>query len=612
MLKVALQERISAALTPASRELASIIWPERRMLLKAVACAILGPGAAMAVPFAAKLIIDEVIGRGRGELLLPIALGAALAILIQALTTYGVTQAGAVAGHRVVSRLRQRLQRHALRLPVRYFDRTPTGTLVSRLMSDVDQARILFGQGLLELVSGMITAALAFAVLLWLDWRLTALVALALGFVAAGLARGFGLLDSAFRAVSELQASLAGRLTEVFGGIRVVKSCSAERREVLAFARDNHRMIRVSIEAHRHVAVLAAVITLAGGGVSLGLLVAGGRAVARGGLTLGDLALFLFLVGLLSAPVMQVAAAGSELGRAAAALGRLREVLALSTEEAQDRGKLPVPRVKGSVRCDDVSYAYFPGHLVLSHVSLHAPAGATLAILGPNGAGKSTLLSLLAGFDDPSSGRILIDGSPLTALARVDYRRHLAVVLQRDQLIDGTIAENIRYGRPGASAAEFRRAARLAHCDEFVGQLPAGYETTVGERGLRLSGGQRQRVAIARALLAAPQILLLDEVTNQLDSESEALIQDALGTLRQDRTTFIIAHRLTTAQAADEILVLEAGTVVERGIHDALLLGGGRYARLSGTQNQTSGGGFPGWTTSDVITPTDSDPRSRG
>lgn len=557
-------------------ELRLLVWRERRMLFGALACAILGPAAAMAVPFAAKLIIDEVIGRGRTELLLPIAIGAGLTVVIQALTVYGAAQAGAVAGQRIVVRLRQRLQRHALRLPVSYFDRTSTGTLVSRLMNDAEQVRPLFGAGSLELVSGVITAALAFAVLLWLDWRLTALIALALLFVVSRLGRRFGALHPAFRAASELQALLAGRLTEVIGGIRVVKSCAAERRETLALARDNHRLARASIGAQRHVAVLAAVIALATGGMTLGLLLLGGQVVARGAMTLGDLALFVLLVGILSTPVIQVAAGGTELSRAVAALARLREVLALPLEEARDQGRLPFPRLSGAVTCNDVTYSYVPGHPVLRHVTLHAPVGATIAIMGPNGAGKSTLLSLLAGFDDPTEGQILIDGRPLTALDRSAYRAQLGVVLQRDQLMDSTIADNIRYARPRASATEFRHAVRLAHCDEFVEQLPQGYETLVGERGLRLSGGQRQRVAIARALLADPRILLLDEATTHLDSESEALIQDAIRALCRGRTTFVISHRLSIVRDADQVVMLQDGMIAEREMTDIVTHRDGR------------------------------------
>ena len=580
MAKAARQVETSGTRNSLRRELWPLIWHERLMLSTAFVCAVAAPVAAMSVPFAAKLVIDEVIGRGRTALLLPITLGAGLALVLQALTVYGTAQAGAVASQRIVVRLRLRLQRHALHLPVSYFDRTPTGTVVSRLMNDSDQVRLLFGTGLLELVSGIISAVLALVILVWLDWRLAVLIALVLLIAITRLARGYAGLHPAFRAASELQASLGGRLTEVIGGIRVVKSCTAERREAFALAQVNHRLARASIEAQRHVAVLAAVIVFGTGVVTLGLLVLGAQIVASGSMTLGDIALLVFLIGILSAPVVQVATVGTELSRAIASLARIREVLALPLEQARTGMKVSLPRLSGAVTCDDVGYSYLPGHPVLRHVSLHAPAGATIAIMGPNGAGKSTLLSLLAGFDDPTEGHILIDGQPLSALDRSAYRGQLGVVLQRDQLINGSVADNIRYARPGASTTEFRRAVRLAHCDEFVEQLPNGYETLVGERGLRLSGGQRQRVAIARAMLADPRILLLDEATTHLDGESEALIQDALWVLFRGRTTFVISHRPSIVRRADQILMLHDGVITVQGATDAPgLQDGTRFGR---------------------------------
>jgi subfamily B ATP-binding cassette protein MsbA len=294
-------------------------------------------------------------------------------------------------------------------------------------------------------------------------------------------------------------------------------------------------------------------------------------------LTLGDLVLFVFLVGLVNAPLVEAAAMGADMGRAVTALGRVREVLSCPTERSADRLKAPVRAVVGTVTCDRVSYRYGLGPLVLRDVSFVAPAGSLTALVGPNGAGKSTLVGLLLGFDDPSDGRVLVDGRPLSMMRVGDYRRHLGAVLQRDQLLDGTIAENIRYGRPGASDPDFHRAACLAHCDEFVARLPLGYDTPVGERGARLSGGQRQRVAIARAFLADPRILLLDEVTAHLDRESEMLIREAIASLCVGRTTFVITHRLATITRADQILVLQSGAVVERGTHEELVARRGRY-----------------------------------
>ncbi|MGH7508980.1 MAG: ABC transporter ATP-binding protein [Gemmatimonadales bacterium] len=570
------------------REVVTLFWRERRLLLVALGSAILSPLAAMAVPFAAKTVVDEVIGAGRTQLLLPIAAAAALAVVLQAASAYGLVQAGAVMGQRVVAGLRQRLHRNALALPVSYFDGTSTGALVSRCMADADQVRILFGSGIVQLASGALTAGLAFAVLAWLDWRLTALVVAVFAIVAVCLALGFGRLHRAFRSVSELQATLAGRLTEVVSGIRIVKSAAAERREALALTRTTHQLLRVSVAAYRHVARLTGVLALAGSGMMLALLLLGSQAVVRGSMTLGELTLFVLLSGILSTPLLQAVAVSGELGRGLAALARIRDVLALPTERSADRARAPVGPVAGTVVFERVSYRYHSGPLVLQDLSFEAPAGSTTALVGPNGAGKSTVMGLLLGFDDPTAGQVLIDGRPLSSLRVAEYRRRVGTVLQRDQVVDGTVADNIRYARPAATMAEFHRAARLAHCDEFADRLPRGYDTPVGERGVRLSGGQRQRVAIARAFLADPRILLLDEATNQLDRESERLVAEALVMLCQGRTTFVVAHRLETIQRADQILVLESGAIVERGRHEDLVGRRGSYWRTGGWERHGS------------------------
>jgi len=552
-------------------QLGLLVWRERRLLFAALAASVVAPLAGMALPFAVKLMVDDVIGHGRGDLLVPIALLAAAGLMVQAGATYGASQWGAVGGQRVATRLRQQLQRHTIRLPARFFDSQQSGSLVSRIITDTEQVRNLLGYGVLQLVSAALTGVVAFAVLWSINWRLTAVLTGLLLVMMVGLSRGFRGLDTTFRTAAELQAALAGRLTQVLSGIMVVKTCAAERREVHRFARDTHGILRASVAASRRVSGLIAAIALAIGAVSLVLLVLGGQAVAAGGMTLGDLTLFIVLVGLLSTPVVQTAAIGSELGRAVAALGRIAEVLELPLEDGNgsQSGRAPrplrLPAHPASIELDRVSYAYVPGCPVLRDVSFTAPPGTVTALTGPNGAGKSTLLGLLMGLDVPSSGRILLDGRPLSELRLGEYRRSLGVVLQQSQLFDATVEENIRYGRPAASAAEFRQATRLAHCDEFVERLPDGYQTAVGERGVKLSGGQRQRVAIARAILADPRILLLDEATNQLDEESERLIQEALAALCEGRTALVIAHRLSTMRRADQVLVLESGAIVDRG-----------------------------------------------
>ena len=564
---------------PAWREARALLWRERRLVGLGLVAVLINRLAALALPVSAKLVIDDVIGQRRTGLLLPIAVAAGAAILVEAATAFVLSQAGALAGQRTIARLRRRLQAHALRLPVAFFDSSRSGSMVSRIMGDAEQLRTLVGAGAVQLVSGGLTASLALIVLFAVDWRLTALVFALLLLVAIGLTTAVGGLQSRFRCLSEGQAELTSRLAETLGGIRVVKSYVAERREEYAFARAAHRLVREALRAGTAVSALISAIALATGGVSLVLLVLGGRAVAAGAMTLGDLALYVFLVGLLGTPVIQVAAIGSELGRAFAGLGRIREFLDLPTEEIEDRGRVPLSGIAGMVVFDRVSYAYVPGRLALRQVSFRAAAGTTTALVGRSGAGKSTLCRLLLAFDQPTSGRILIDGRDLALLRRRDYRRRLGVVLQDDVLFDGTVADNIRYGCPEAAPAALRRAARLAHCDEFVEMLPDGYDTVVGERGVKLSGGQRQRVAIARALLADPRILILDEATSHLDVESEVLVLDGLTALRSGRTTFVIAHRRATIESADQVILLERGEVVEgdasrHGSYDSTPSGG--------------------------------------
>jgi subfamily B ATP-binding cassette protein MsbA len=466
-------------------------------------------------------------------------------------------------------------------------------------MTDPDQVHYVVGTGMVQLLSSVLTAGLAFGTLFYLNPTLTVVLLAILAVFGLGLTRAFGWLFPVFHAVSAVTAEVTGRLAESLGGIRVVKTYAAERREALRFTRESHRLLRAVARATTGVSVFSAASTLATGMLGLLLLVIGGKAVAAGTMTLGELVMYVFLVGILATPMIQIAAIASELGKALGALARIAELRAMSTEAEQDRGRRRLLQVSGRIDFENVSYAYLPGHPVLKGLSLHVEPGTTTALVGPSGAGKSTICRLLLALDSPTRGRILVDGEDLTSLRRRDYRRHLGVVLQDDVLFDGTVADNIRYGRPGAAAPEVLAAARLAHCEEFVGQLTRGYETVVGERGVRLSGGQRQRVAIARAILADPRILVLDEATSNLDSESELLIQDGLRTLRSGRTTFVIAHRLATVKRADQIVVVEGGTVIEHGRHEELMAFEGQYWWLyrvqgrmqrDGTEGQLGGG----------------------
>jgi len=564
------------------REARALLWRHRRTLGAGLAFVVVNRAAALALPVSSRYLVDDVIGRQRGDLLLPVALLAGTAVAVESATGFAVSQVVGIGAQRAITELRRSLQARLLQLPVGFFDRTQTGSLVARVMSDAEQLRSMIGTGLIQLVSGALTAVFALGFLVTLNLRLTALIVVVLATFAVAASRGFGWLHAAFRGTSQINAEVTGRLAESLGGIRVVKAHAAERHEARAFARGAHRLLRAVARAHTGVSVLMASMTLATGLVSLLILVIGGRAVLGGAMSLGDLVMYVFLVGLLSAPLLQTAASAGELGKALAGLGRIRELRELESEAADDaaRGARPVRGIAGAVAFEGVSYAYLPGRPVLQDIDFVALAGSTTALVGRSGSGKSTICQLLLAYDYPAAGRILVDGCDLTLLRRGEYRRYLGVVPQDGFLFDASVTENIRYARPQATMAEVRAAARAAHCDEFIDGLPQGYDTVVGERGGTLSGGQRQRVAIARAVLADPRILILDEATSSLDSESEVLIQDALAVLTRGRTTFVIAHRLSMVERADQILVLEAGRIVERGVHEKLLAAGLVYRRL--------------------------------
>jgi ABC-type multidrug transport system fused ATPase/permease subunit len=563
------------------RDARDLVFAHRGRLLLGFALISVGRVAALVLPASSKFLIDEVVGKGRGDMLGLVALAIVGAALVQAGTSLWLSRAIGVAAQREIMKVRRGLHRHVTRLPVRYFDSTRTGVLISRIMTDPDGLRNLLGNGLIQLVSSLMTAAFAFVVLLYLNWRLTTLTLVLLGGFGALMALAFTRLRPLFRERAELNAQLTGSLAESLNGIRVVKAYRAEKREELAFTRRIHRLFRnVAREITLSSLVGTGAILIFSTIASL-LFYLGGRAILSGAMSLGDFVMFVFFIGLLIAPVVRLADSSTQLSEAFAGLDRLRELRAVATEEDDgDLSRLPLSNVTGEVEFDGVSFEYAPGAPVLKEISFRVPAGSTTALVGPSGAGKSTLIGLVMAFHRPQRGRVLVDGVDLSTVRLQDYRAHLGVVLQDNFLFDGSIAENIAYSRPQASRAGIEKAGAIAHCDEIVARLAEGYDTLVGERGVKLSGGERQRVAIARAVLADPRILILDEATSSLDSESEAFIQDGLNALRRGRTTFVIAHRLSTVRAADEILVLEDGRIVERGAHDTLLALGGRYRQL--------------------------------
>jgi len=574
------QEKRKLRLSSVWRESRELVAAHRRPLAIGFVLMVVNRLTGLVLPASSKFAIDNVIAQGRGDLLLPLALVVAAATLVQAATGFALAHVVSIAGQRAIANMRRAVQAHVLRLPVRYYDSTKTGVLISRVMTDAEGIRNLVGTGIVQLVGGLLTAIIALGILFYLNWRLTVLTLIVLLAFAGVLVYGFKYLRPIFRKRGEITAEVTGRLAEAFGGNRIVKVYTAEKREERIFTKGVHRLFRNIASSIIGTSVVEAIAILVVGAVGVLIILVGGRAILAGTMTLGDLISYLLFVGLMAAPLIQIAGIGTQISEAFAGLDRIREIRSMPTEADDDESREPLGEVKGDIVFEDVTFEYVPGVPVLKGISFHAPAGTTTALVGPSGAGKSTLINLIMAFDRPLSGRVLVDGRDLSTVRLKDYRRQLGVVLQDNFLFDGTIRENIAFARPNASLEEVRAAARIAHCDEFIERFEDGYDTIVGERGVKLSGGQRQRVAIARAIIADPRILILDEATSSLDSESEALIRDGLQNLRRGRTTFVIAHRLSTIQSADQILVMDQGRIVERGTHEELLRKGGLYRRL--------------------------------
>jgi subfamily B ATP-binding cassette protein MsbA len=557
-----------------------ILYEYRWRLALGLGLMLLSRLAGLVLPASSKLLIDEVIGKHRAELLPRLALAVGLATLVQAVTSFAISQVLGVAAQRAITEMRREVQEHVARLPVAYFDSTKSGILISRIMSDPEGIRNLVGSGLVQLVGGVVTAVIAVGVLFYINWHLTAVTIIVLLIFGGGMATAFARLRPLFRDRGQINAEVTGRLAESLGGIRVVKAYTAERRERYVFTTGAHRLLRNVAKSLTSVSGIGAFATLIVGAIGVLIVVVGGRAVLAGTMTTGDLFMYVFFTGLMAAPVIQIASIGTQITEAFAGLDRIRDIRSMVTEDQEDAERDEVGELKGDVGFDDVTFAYTPGIDVLKHLSFTARAGTTTALVGSSGSGKSTLIGLIMAFNRPREGRVLVDGRDLARLKLHDFRRALGVVLQDNFLFDGTVAENIAFAKPHARRPEIEAVAKVAHADDFIRGFPQGYDTVVGERGIKLSGGQRQRIAIARAILADPRILILDEATSSLDSESEAQIQDGLKSLRKGRTTFVIAHRLSTIVSADQILVLEGGEIVERGTHRELLARAGRYRQL--------------------------------
>ncbi len=558
----------------------ALMKPRRGLLALGFVLMAINRLSGLVLPASTKYLVDNVISKRQIQLLTPIVLAVLAATVLQGLTSFTLTQVLSKSAQKMIAELRRQVQAHVGRLPVSFYDANKTGALVSRIMSDVEGVRNLIGTGLVEFVGGLMTAVIALVYLIHTSVTMTGVAFAILLVFGYGINKAFATIRPIFRARPKINAEVTGRLTESLSGVRVVKGYHAEGREEGVFASGVKRLLDNVLKTLTATSLMS--LSAAGlmGIVSAIIMELGAHKILAGTMTLGTFFAFNIFLGLLVAPVFQIVAIGTQITEAITGLERTREILNEKLEDDEPGRTITLDRVNGMVEMQDVSFAYDTRKEVLHEVSFRSEPGTVTALVGPSGAGKSTVIGLIAAFYVPSSGRVLVDGIDLATVKLDSYRTQLGVVLQETFLFDGTIRENVAFARPDAREEEILAACQIARVDEFAESFESKYDTVVGERGVKLSGGQKQRVSIARAILADPRILILDEATSSLDSESEALIQEGLRYLMRGRTTFVIAHRLSTIRRADQILVVEAGRVIERGTHETLYALGGRYYDL--------------------------------
>jgi len=536
--------------------------------------------AGLVLPFSSKYLMDNVIARHQVELLKPLIGAVLLATVVQGITSFALTQTLSKAAQRLISELRIRVFSHVSHLPVAYYDSNKTGNLVSRIMSDVEGVRNLVGTGIVDFIGGIVTAIIALGVLLYTSGLMTGIAFFFMVLAIVALTKAFKHIRPIFRERGKINAEVSGRLTESLGGVRVVKGYHAEQRELAVFSAGVQRLLDNVLKTLTATSVMSLSTSVLLGSVGSIIMFVGARQIIAGTMTIGDLSRYTLFLGFLIAPVIQMVAIGTQLTEAVAGLDRTREILNEKPEDTDPRRTVSLPQLTGEVRFENVDFSYEIGRSVLTGVSFDAQPGTVTALVGSSGSGKSTIIGLVAAFHNPNQGAVYVDGVDLSTVKLDSFRTRLGVVLQDSFLFDGSIYENVSFSRPDSTREQVLEACRIARVDEFAERFENKYDTIVGERGVKLSGGQRQRISIARAILADPRILILDEATSSLDSESEQMIQEGLAYLMRGRTTFVIAHRLSTIRRADQILVVESGQIVERGTHEELLAVGGRYFDL--------------------------------
>ncbi len=561
-------------------EVWALVKPRRATLLVGLVLIAISRVAGLVLPASTKFLVDDIIGKNQPNLLAPLFAAVLGATAIQAITSFSLTQLLSKSAQKLIAEMRLKVQSHVGRLSLSYFDANKTGVLVSRIMSDVEGVRNLVGTGLVEFVGGLLTAVLALVMLLTISPLMTAIALSVILVFSVMLQRAFTTLRPIFRERGKINADVTGRLTESLGGVRVVKGYHAEAREEEVFSKGVHRLLDNVLKSLTGVSLMSLSATLLLGIVGAIVMYVGARQILAGGLTLGGFVTFTAFLAFLVAPVFQIVGIGTQLTEALAGLERTREVLDERREDQDPKRSITLASIAGEVGFENVCFSYEEGKPVLQDVSFTALPGTVTALVGSSGSGKSTTIGLVAAFYSPTEGTVWLDGTDLATVRLESYRTQLGVVLQDTFLFDGTIRENVSFARPNAAGELVLEACRIARVDEFAERFPDGYDTLIGERGVRLSGGQRQRLSIARAILADPRILILDEATSSLDSESEQMIQAGLSHLMKGRTTFVIAHRLSTIRRADQILVMEDGRIVERGNHETLLAAKGRYHDL--------------------------------